>query len=264
MFDGRDETAADFVPEALAFTPSPLIHEQAKSRTEYVAEIAPRRNRQAIQQQARRLIGSQYAAQIVDRDKPCCKCVQVLPAIVKGDQDVATMALTKQPVLDLRCGHTNQSGRVHLAGDAVRRSINDTGRSTVRRKYGAGGASQRTKSREIVLAAVDDDRTLEEGDCSDAIRAAMRFRPKAARTDIFGLGCICETLISHYIEQEPPGRRESDKEICTGNLVVQRLHFRQRQAAKQDALLLLRSQLAGARHIDRWRPPQIKAQRYAT
>ena len=126
MLDGRDETAADFVPEALAFTPSPFIHEQAKSRTEYVAEFAPWRNRQAVQQQARRLIGGKHGPQLIDRDKSCCKRMQVLPAIVKGDQDVATMALTKQPVLDLRCGHTNQGGGVHLAGHAVRRSIDDT------------------------------------------------------------------------------------------------------------------------------------------
>src|SRR4029077_6450120 len=98
--------------------------EQAKSRTEYVAEIAPWRNGQAIQQQARRLIGGKHGPRLVDRDKSCRKRMQVLPAIVKGDQDVATVALAKQAVLDLRCGHTNQSGGVHLAGHAVRRSIN--------------------------------------------------------------------------------------------------------------------------------------------
>jgi hypothetical protein len=111
---------------------------------------------------------------------------------------------------------------------------------------------------------MDNYRALEEGDGSDPIRAATHLRPKAAWTDILGLGCICETLIGHHIEQEPLGRRESDKEICPGDLVMQRLHFRQRQAAKQDTLLLLRSQLAGARHIDRWRPPRIEAPRYAT
>ena len=41
--------------------------------------------------------------------------MQVLAAIMEGDQNIAAMALAKQPVFDLRCGHANQSGGVGLA-----------------------------------------------------------------------------------------------------------------------------------------------------
>ena len=62
MFNGGDETAADLVLQALAFAQPPLIHEGAKSRPEYISEAATWRGRQTMQQNARRLIGGQYAA----------------------------------------------------------------------------------------------------------------------------------------------------------------------------------------------------------
>ena len=125
MFDRGDKTAADFILQAFAFTQPPLIHEGAKSRPEYVSEAAAWRGRQTMQQNARRLIGSQDAARIVDGDEARCKRMQVLAAIVKGDQDVAMVALTKQPVLDLRRGHANEGGGVGLTGDAIGRRIKD-------------------------------------------------------------------------------------------------------------------------------------------
>ena len=125
MFDRGDETAADLILQALAFAQSPLIHEGAKSGPEYISEAAAWRGRQTMQQNAGRLIGSQYSARIVDRDEPCCKRVQVLAAIVKGNQDVAMVALAKQPVLDLRCGHANEGGGVGLTGDTIGRRIKD-------------------------------------------------------------------------------------------------------------------------------------------
>ena len=67
-----------------------------------------------MQQNARRLIGSQYAAGIVDCEQARCECMQILAAIVKGDQDVAMVPLTKQPVLDLRRGHANEGGSMGL------------------------------------------------------------------------------------------------------------------------------------------------------
>ena len=51
--------------------------------------------------------------------------MQIFAAIVKGNQDVAVVALTKQPVLDLRCGHANEGGGVGLTGDAIGRRIKD-------------------------------------------------------------------------------------------------------------------------------------------
>ena len=51
--------------------------------------------------------------------------MQILAAIVKGDQNIAMVALTKQPVLDLGCGHANERGGVGLTGDAIGRSIKD-------------------------------------------------------------------------------------------------------------------------------------------
>ena len=51
--------------------------------------------------------------------------MQVLAAIVKGDQDVAMVALAKQPVLDLSRGHANERGCMGLTGDAIGRSIKD-------------------------------------------------------------------------------------------------------------------------------------------
>jgi hypothetical protein len=62
MLDRGDETAADFVLQALAFTQSPLIHEGAKSCPEYVGEASARRGRQTMQQNARRLIGRKDSA----------------------------------------------------------------------------------------------------------------------------------------------------------------------------------------------------------
>ena len=126
MFDRGDETAADLILQALAFTQPPFIHEGAKSRPEYIREAAARRGRQTVQQNARRLIGGQYTARIVDRDEAGCKRMQIFAAIVKGDQDVAMVALAKEPVLDLRCGHANERGGMALAGDAIGRSIEDS------------------------------------------------------------------------------------------------------------------------------------------
>ena len=127
MFDRGDETAADLVLQALPFPQPPLIHEGAKSRPEYIGEAAAGRGRQTMQQNARRLIGSQDAARIVDCDEAGCKRMQVLAAIVKGDQDVAMVALTKQPVLDLRRGHANEGGSMGLTGDAIGRGVKDAG-----------------------------------------------------------------------------------------------------------------------------------------
>src|SRR5271167_3612674 len=62
MLDRGDETAADLVLQALAFAQTPLIHEGAESRPEYIGEAAAGRGRQTMQQNARRLVGSQYAA----------------------------------------------------------------------------------------------------------------------------------------------------------------------------------------------------------
>ncbi len=123
MFDRSDEAAADLILQALAFTQSSLIHEGGKSRPEYIRETAARRRRQTMQQNARRLIGGQDAARVVDCDEPGCERMQIFAAIVKGDQDVAMVALTKEPVLDLRRGHADERGRVRLTGDAIGRSI---------------------------------------------------------------------------------------------------------------------------------------------
>src|ERR1700722_1098764 len=125
MFDRGDETAADLILKALAFTQPALIHKGAKSSPEYVGEAAAWRGRQTMQQNARRLIGGKYAAGIIDSDEARCKCMQVLAAIVKGDQYVAMVALTKQAVFDLSCGHANERSGVGLAGDAIGRSIKD-------------------------------------------------------------------------------------------------------------------------------------------
>ena len=46
---------------------------------------------------------------------------------MKGDQYVAMVALTEQPVLDLGCGHANEGGGVGLTGDAIGRGIKDAG-----------------------------------------------------------------------------------------------------------------------------------------
>ena len=127
MFDRGDETAADLILQALAFAQPPLIHEGAKSRPEYISEAATGRGRETMQQNPRSLIGGQYAARIVDGDEARCKRMQVLAAIVKGDQDVAMVALTKQPVLDLRRGHANEGGGMGLTGDAIGRGIKDSG-----------------------------------------------------------------------------------------------------------------------------------------
>src|ERR1700733_11548829 len=134
MFDRGDETATDLILQALAFAQPPLLHEGAKSRPEYIGEAAAWRGRQAMQQNARRLIGSQDAARIVDPDEACCKRMQLLTAIVKGDQDVAMVALPKQPVLDLRRGHANEGSGMGLAGDAIGRGVKDASERTIRRK----------------------------------------------------------------------------------------------------------------------------------
>ena len=78
-----------------------------------------------MQQNARRLIGGQYAACVVDCDEPGCERMQIFTAIVKGDQDVAMVALAKEPVLDLRRGHADERGGMRLTGDAIRRGIED-------------------------------------------------------------------------------------------------------------------------------------------
>ena len=64
-----------------------------------------------------------------------------------------------------------------------------------------------------MLAAVDDDRTLEERGRTDAICAAKRFRPEASRADILGLGSVGETLVGDDVEQQTLGRRKGDEEV---------------------------------------------------
>jgi hypothetical protein len=68
--------------------------------------------------------------------------MQVFAAIVKGDQNVAMVALTKQAVLDLRRGHADDSGGVGLTGDAIGGSIKGASQRTVRRKNRRRSASQ--------------------------------------------------------------------------------------------------------------------------
>src|SRR6202453_3468767 len=104
-----------------------------------------------------------------------------------------------------------------------------------------------------MLAAVDHDRTLEERGRPDPIRAAKRFRPKAARADISGFGSASEALVGNDIEQHTFRRRKGYEEIRTCNLVVQCSHFRQRKTAKQYTLLLLGTQHLRARQVDRRR-----------
>src|ERR1700722_970786 len=115
MFDRSDKTAADFVPQSLAFPKPPFVQKRMKLSTENVVEIAAWGNRQAIQQHARCMIGCEYAARLVDRDQSCGQRMQVLAAIVEGDQNIAAMALAKKSVFDLRCGHANKRGGVGLA-----------------------------------------------------------------------------------------------------------------------------------------------------
>ena len=64
-----------------------------------------------------------------------------------------------------------------------------------------------------MLAAVDDDGTLEERGRTDAICAAKRFRPETSRADILGLGSVGETLVGDDIEQQTLGRRKGDEKI---------------------------------------------------
>ncbi len=101
-----------------------------------------------------------------------------------------------------------------------------------------------------MLAAVDDDRPLEERGRADAVGAAKRLRPERSRTDVLGFRSVSETLVGDDIEQQTLGRRKGDEEIRTCNLLVQGSHFRQRQTANQDTLLLLGSQDLGARRVD--------------
>src|ERR1700734_2575290 len=114
-----------------------------------------------------------------------------------------------------------------------------------------------------MLAAVDHDRTLEERRRTDPIRAAKRFRPKAAGPDISESTSVSEALVGNDIEQHTFGRRKGDEEIRTCNLIVQCSHFRERKTAKQDTLLLFGTQDLRARQVDRRRPRRIEAKRNA-
>ena len=183
---------------------------------------------------------------------------------MKRDENIASMAFAEQPVLNLRRRHADQRSGVGLARDAIGGRIENAGQRPVRGEDRRSRAGERPKARKKMFAAMHDDRAFDERHGADAIGAAMRLRPDTAGADGLGVRRIGETLVGDHIEQKAFGRGEGDEEIRAGDLLMQRLHFGQRQTAHEDMLLLLRAQDARRRHLKRRRARGIQTKRNAT
>ena len=64
-----------------------------------------------------------------------------------------------------------------------------------------------------MLAAMDDDRPLEERGGANPVGAAKRLRPEGSRADVLGFGSVSETLVGDDIEQQTLWRRKGDEKI---------------------------------------------------
>ena len=177
VLDRRDKLASDVVFKALAFLAPALIDKRTEFRAKDVGEAAARRGRQTVQQDARGPVRSQYPALIVDGQQPRAQRVQVLAAIVEGDQDICAMMFAEQSILDLGRRHGDQRLGVSLPGHAIRRSIQYSGKLAVGREDRRCNAGKIVVARKKVLASVHDDRSFQVCGGAETIGAAKTFRP---------------------------------------------------------------------------------------
>ena len=114
-----------------------------------------------------------------------------------------------------------------------------------------------------MLATVHHDLTFQERCRAKPVGAAECFRPHRARTKACRTRRVIETAVGHEVEQHAVRRREGDHEVGAGNLLVQRVHLGQGQAADQRAFRLGAAQHRVADDLRRWRMPRVQSQRDA-
>ena len=94
-------------------------------------------------------------------------------------------------------------------------------------------AAQAPVRREEVLAAIDRGGSRCRERQPERVGAPRAFEPDAARDDVAPSGAVGESLIAQRIEHDARCVCEGDHEVGSGDLGMQRLHFRERKTAQR-------------------------------
>ena len=238
VLDRRDKLASDLVFKALSFLAPALIDKRAEFRAKDVGEAAARRGRQTVQQDARGPVRCQYPALIVDGQQARAQRVQILAAIVEGDQDISAMMFAEQSILDLGRRHGDERLGMRLPGHAIRRRIQYSGQFAIGREDRRRDAGEIVVARKEVIAPMHDDRPLEMRRGAKAVGAADTLRPDSAGPDARCVRSIAEARVGDDVEQQTVGVGKGDHEIGAGDLLMQRVHLSQRETPHQRTTLL--------------------------
>ena len=109
-----------------------------------------------------------------------------------------------------------------------------------------------------------DNRSFEVRSGAKAVGPANTFRPNRTWPNARCVRSVAEARVGNYVEQQAIRARKGNHKIGAGNLLVQRVHLGEREAADKRTTLLLLAQNCRADEFGlRW-AQGVEAQRNAT
>src|ERR1700710_2540645 len=126
-----------------------------------------------------------------------------------------------------------------LPGHAIRRSIQYSGQFAIGCEDRCCDTGKIVVARKKVLAPVHDDRPFEMRCGAKAVGAANTFLPNGSGTNARCVRSIAEARIGYDVEQQAIRVRKGNHEIGTCDLLMQRVHLSEREAANKRTTLLL-------------------------
>ena len=93
-----------------------------------------------------------------------------------------------------------------------------------------------------MVAPVHDNRAFEMRRRAEAVGAANTLRPDGTRSNARCVRSVAEARVGYYVEQQAICVRKGDHEIGAGDLLMQRVHLSEREAADERTALLLLAQ----------------------
>ena len=228
----------DVAAALVVFQPHPvaavaLVQEVEEAGAEQFGEMVSRPCRQALQEERGLRAGGDDRAGWIDRQQAGAEGPQVFRPRVEDQHKIVAVEVAEQAVLDLADRHLDQGHRVALAGAAIARRVQYAGDLARGAEDRGGVAGQAVMHPEEMLGAVDRHRRFHGRRQTQRVGALLQFPPQAAGADVLRLRRGAESVVGDGVQHHAAGIAQRDHEVGAGDLVIEVVHFGERQPARQ-------------------------------
>jgi len=233
VVDRHDVAAALVVFQPYPVAAVAFVQEVEEAGAEQFGEVVSRPCRQALQEERGLGAGGDDRAAWIDRQQAGAEGPQVFCPRVEDQHQIVAVKVAEQAVLDLADRHLDQCHGMALAGAAIARRVQYAGDLARGAEDRGGVAGQPVIHPKEMLGAVDRHRGFHGRRQTQRVGALLQFSPQAAGADVLRLRRGAESVVGDGVQHHAGGIAQRDHEVGTGDLVIEVVHFGERQSARQ-------------------------------